>query len=370
MQFLEPVLLWGTLAVVVPIALHFWHRKRGQPMPWAITRWLADPNQQPNRGLQFDNWVLLALRCMVLLALAGLLARPVFTETNQTPVVKRVHLAEPNTLITSNFRFELETALKQGESVFWINAPATPITTLLPLPATGAITTPVLQQAINTLNRSDHELHVYLTNRQSLANGQPVVVPKRFRLHAAIPTKKPDQPFPRYTKPISVRLAYRNVAEKQVVRAGLQALTDIYGFVFNEQSAATAQGEPDLFLTDNPVPTPSAGTLYIVSQKTAESTAPNMIFWPDTLTLPTSELVANGQLPEWLGGQLIRHFGLINNDIPVSLNQLNALFIRIETQPDQSAPQTAGRSLGQTLWLLVLIGLITAERWIALQKNA
>jgi hypothetical protein len=366
MQFLQPALLWGVLAVAVPIALHFWHRKRGQPLPWATLRWFTDPNQQPNRGLQFDNWLLLALRCAGVLALAGLLAQPVFTETTAKPAVKKVHLVEPTALITGSFRFELEAALKEGEPVFWISETTTPTTALLPLStAKTDITFPLLQSTINRLNRPDHELHLYLTNRQSLADGPPIVVPKRFRLHTAMPTTKSMQSLPGYTRPISVRMAYRNPAEKQVIKAGLQALTDVYGFVFSEQTAANANQEPNLVLSDITPKNPSASTLYIVSQKNAYSPAPNVIFCPDTLTLPTSELVANGQLPEWLGKQLVRHLGLINNDLPVSSAQLTALFIRADTKPEEPAPQT-----GQTLWLLGLISLVTAERWVALRKNA
>ncbi len=349
MQFLQPALLWGALAVAVPIALHFWHKKRGQPLPWATLRWLTDPNQQPNRGLQFDNWLLLAVRCAVLLALAGLLARPAFTEISTLPTVQKIHLVEATNLITSSFRFELDAAKRQNEPIVLLET----------------VSWPMLQTAINRLNRPDRELHLYLTNRQTLANGPPVVVPNRFRLHTAIPTTKSRQPAPRYTKPISVRITYRNPAEKQTVRAGLQALSDVYGFVFIEQTAVTASREPDLVLTDTFALNPPASALYIVSQKTAESTSPNVIFWPDTLTLPTSELVANGQLPEWLGEQIIRHFDSISNELPVSQVQLNALFIRADTQPEQPAPQT-----GQTLWLLGLIGLITAERWLSFQKNA
>ncbi len=349
MTFLEPALLWGALAVAVPIALHFWHQKRGQPLPWATLRWLTDPNQQPNRGLKVDNLLLLALRCAVLPALAGLLARPVFTETNAKPIVKKVHLVENNALITNSFRFELETAKQQNE----------------PISLLETVSWSPLQSTINRLNRPDHELHLYLTNRQRLANDPPVVVPSRFQLHTAVPTTKSNQPVPRYTKPMSVRLTYRNPVEKQTVRAGLQALADVYGFVFTEQTAATARQEPDLVLTDKPVSNPSASTFYIVSQKTAYATAPNVVFRPDTLTVPTSELVANGQLPEWLGGQIGRHLGLINNDLPVSSAQLNAAFIRADNSPEQPAPQT-----GQAIWTLGLIGLITAERWLSFRKNA
>jgi Aerotolerance regulator N-terminal len=362
MSFLEPALLWGTLAVGVPIALHFWHQKRGQPLPWAITRWLADPNQQPNRGLQFDNWLLLALRCAMLLALVGLLAWPIFTGTNPATIAKKIHLFDSNSLVIKNFRFEIETAKKQNEPIIFLET----------------VSWPILQTAINRINQPNHELHLYLANRQSLANGPPVVVPNRFRLHTiTLSGQKPSGIFKlpaANKKPISVQYAYQSSAEKQTVKAGLQALTEVYGFVFQDSNLFSLTQKPDLVLTDNlPKIQPknaSASTLYIVSGKTAESTTPNVVILPDTLTLSTSEMVANGQLPEWLGKQIIRHLGLINNDLSLTKSQLDALFIKTNTEPEQPTVQAAERSPGQTIWLLILVGLITAERWLALRKNA
>ena len=52
MQFLQPLFLWGTLAVAIPIALHFWHQKKGTVIAWAAMRFLFEKNQQPQRGLR------------------------------------------------------------------------------------------------------------------------------------------------------------------------------------------------------------------------------------------------------------------------------------------------------------------------------
>lgn len=76
MGFLAPLMLAGTAAVAVPIGLHFFYKARYRPHPWAAMRFLKQSIEQTSRRLKFQEWILLALRCLVLLLLALALARP------------------------------------------------------------------------------------------------------------------------------------------------------------------------------------------------------------------------------------------------------------------------------------------------------
>ncbi len=73
---LAPLMLFGATAVAVPIALHFFYKARYKPLPWAAMSFLKQSVEQTSRRLKFQEWVLLALRCLVLLLLALALARP------------------------------------------------------------------------------------------------------------------------------------------------------------------------------------------------------------------------------------------------------------------------------------------------------
>ena len=119
----------------------------------------------------------------------------------------------------------------------------------------------------------------------------------------------------------------------------------------------------DLVLTDQLPAIPSPQTLYIVSA-VQRSAVPNVVFSNETLTPQTSDRVAGGQLPEWLGGLILRHYGLETTAKPLSKQALNALFVPTDTPPKE---QHAG--IQQAL-LLLLIGLLILERWLALTKNA
>lgn len=73
---LAPLMMFGAVAVSIPIALHFFYKARHKPLPWAAMTFLKQAVQQTSRRLKFQEWILLAIRCLVLLLLALALARP------------------------------------------------------------------------------------------------------------------------------------------------------------------------------------------------------------------------------------------------------------------------------------------------------
>src|SRR3954463_3641390 len=78
MSFLAPLMLWGSLAAAIPIALHFFYRSRYRTVPWAAMKFLLASIEQTSRRLKFQELLLLLLRTAILLLLAIALARPSF----------------------------------------------------------------------------------------------------------------------------------------------------------------------------------------------------------------------------------------------------------------------------------------------------
>ena len=76
MTFLSPWMLAGAAAISIPIALHFFYRARYKPLPWAPMKFLKEAIEQTSRRLRFQEWVLLALRCLAIILLALAIARP------------------------------------------------------------------------------------------------------------------------------------------------------------------------------------------------------------------------------------------------------------------------------------------------------
>jgi hypothetical protein len=78
MSFLAPIMLWGTLAASIPIALHFFFRSRYRRVPWAAMTFLLASIEQTSRRLRFQELLLLMARVAFLVLLALALARPTF----------------------------------------------------------------------------------------------------------------------------------------------------------------------------------------------------------------------------------------------------------------------------------------------------
>ena len=73
---LHPLLLWGAAAVAVPILIHLLLRQRPKPRPWAAMRWLLAAAQAAQRRYRLTNFLLLLLRCLIILFIALCISRP------------------------------------------------------------------------------------------------------------------------------------------------------------------------------------------------------------------------------------------------------------------------------------------------------
>ena len=79
MSFVTPGLaLAGLLAVSIPILIHLLWRQRRRPVEWAAMRFLMEAWKRQRRRIRLEQWLLLLLRCLILVALGLALARPRF----------------------------------------------------------------------------------------------------------------------------------------------------------------------------------------------------------------------------------------------------------------------------------------------------
>src|SRR4051812_26868011 len=74
--FVTPAFFLAGLALAgIPIVIHILNRRRYKVEPWAAMEFLLRAMKKNRRRLKFEQWILLATRCLVLLA-ATALARP------------------------------------------------------------------------------------------------------------------------------------------------------------------------------------------------------------------------------------------------------------------------------------------------------
>src|SRR3954447_2660095 len=66
----------GAALVALPILIHILNRRRFKRIDWAAMEFLLRAMRKNRRRIQFEQWILLAVRCLVLAFLGMALARP------------------------------------------------------------------------------------------------------------------------------------------------------------------------------------------------------------------------------------------------------------------------------------------------------
>lgn len=389
MQFLNPLMLWSALAVGIPIALHFWHQKKGQLLHWAATQWLNEKDLQQSKGIRLDNILLLIIRCLLLFLFALLLSKPILDRSARSDAYPKIHLVQANLLVVSNYRFELEDALKKSEKVYWINDKITPVEDLTKFPFVPPLGAGGLQTCINKVNELNRKFgkaqyQLYLVNNQSLSQVPNIFVPNKFSLYSVIdstqkwmkpylelsdkrklfvnaanqltvaPTLPPNDKFegqPVHKGALNVLLENADKTEKQTVTAALKALNEVYQLEFSIDEQLNTEKKYDWVFTNEETPFAAKN------------------FSERTQKIPFSvinEKGNNGQLPEYLGELLVTQFRLTPKQTPLSQQQLQSIF-KTETGDEKSQ--------NDELWfpksiLLFFILLLAIERWLSIRKNA
>lgn len=76
MSFLSPLLLIGLLAALLPPLIHLLNRREPKPVTFAAMEFLRRAHQRTARRVKLKQWLLIALRALLLAALAVAMARP------------------------------------------------------------------------------------------------------------------------------------------------------------------------------------------------------------------------------------------------------------------------------------------------------
>lgn len=78
MGFLNQAMLWGMLAIAVPLAIHLIHRRKARRVPFPAIEFILRSRKAVAKRFRIKQLVLLALRCMLVGAIAFAAARPLF----------------------------------------------------------------------------------------------------------------------------------------------------------------------------------------------------------------------------------------------------------------------------------------------------
>src|SRR3954471_16393839 len=85
MSLLNPFLLFGSLALSIPVLIHLVRREKSEIVPFSSLMFLLKVPKRAIRQQKIKNLLLMALRLLIIALLVGAFARPYMTQP-ATPV--------------------------------------------------------------------------------------------------------------------------------------------------------------------------------------------------------------------------------------------------------------------------------------------
>lgn len=98
MHFLQPSYLYGFFALAIPIAIHLWSRKKVLTIKIGSILFIPETKSKQSNSIQLNEWLLLALRCLIISTLVLILAEPQLTKKGKQQDV--AYIFEPSLLMT------------------------------------------------------------------------------------------------------------------------------------------------------------------------------------------------------------------------------------------------------------------------------
>jgi hypothetical protein len=89
--FANAPLLYGLGAASIPVVLHLLNRRKFREVPWAAMRFLLAAIKKNQRRIRIEQWLLLAVRTLIILLVVAAMAKPFLESMGVVIVGRRVH---------------------------------------------------------------------------------------------------------------------------------------------------------------------------------------------------------------------------------------------------------------------------------------
>ncbi|MHA4846740.1 BatA domain-containing protein [Flavitalea antarctica] len=115
LQFLNPIWLAAGAGIIIPVIIHLWNIRKGKVLRIGSTLLMTDATQQTSSSLRPTQWLLLLLRCLMILALAMLMAGPEWQIMKQKEKNGWVLVDKKDfSFVYNHFRTPIDSLLNQG----------------------------------------------------------------------------------------------------------------------------------------------------------------------------------------------------------------------------------------------------------------
>lgn len=91
--FSNPLILWGLGAASIPVIIHLLNKRKHREMPWAAMRFLLAAIEKNRRRVRIEQWLLLAIRTLLVILIVLAMAKPVLESQGAIPLLpgQRTH---------------------------------------------------------------------------------------------------------------------------------------------------------------------------------------------------------------------------------------------------------------------------------------
>lgn len=389
MSFLNPIALWGLLAIGIPILIHLWNGKRGKTIAWAAMDFLSTAESQVSKGFKLENYLVLILRIMIITILVFLLAQLALLSSSGFKEKQIVHVLTGEKAVWEEFRFEIQQALDRDEAVILATNPSTTITTLDALFENEKASASNLQTTLDGLPDELDSLILYLPNSNltlastyfslpvlpnikvsdaSLSAQAPLIKTQPnqyFKMNrvgvldsvSVVEGEVPTLDFSEGPIPVWIKISE---TERAFIAAALESITDVYGIEFR----FTEQLDSASVVFSNKIGSEmDSEKLYFFSNSTTYPESSNQIIIGDSLTFTASEMIRSGQFPEFILEKILASQKLGPKSSPLKISQLEHRFL---LKPQASTIQKANLNEWLLLLLLAILGL---ERLFAMKQR-
>lgn len=119
LQLLNPIWLFGTGGILVPLIIHLWNIKTGKTLKVGSIALMGESSRQNSRSLKLMELLLLFLRCLLIILLSVLLAEPVWKSLQKEQINKAWILIERSAFAETynNFKAEIDSLSRAGDEL-------------------------------------------------------------------------------------------------------------------------------------------------------------------------------------------------------------------------------------------------------------
>ncbi|MBW4888291.1 BatA domain-containing protein [Mucilaginibacter sp. HMF5004] len=124
MHFLNPIWFLAVAAVLIPVVIHLWNITPGKTLKVGSIALMGEASRQSSRSFRLLDILLLMLRCLILVSLAGLLAMPLLSHLANNSKIKGWVMIPGNNFKETYARFKkpVDSLTAAGYEFHYFNA--------------------------------------------------------------------------------------------------------------------------------------------------------------------------------------------------------------------------------------------------------